>query len=118
MLAFTGGEGVVLQCKLSPKKAFNQQKGTAMNGSSTGLPDNIAKCLAHVFGWISGLAIFFLEKEDVDVRFHGAQSIVLFGSLTVLNIFLPIIPTKGDIPWKCPLLIAQSLLSNRVWLRR
>ena len=68
-----------------------------MNPSTTGLPDNIAKCLAYVFGWISGLAIFFIEKQDHSVRFHGAQAIVLFGSLTILNIFLPIIPALGPL---------------------
>ncbi len=82
-----------------------------MNGSSTGLPDNITKCLAYVFGWISGLAIFFIEKQDVDVRFHGAQSIVLFGSLTVLNIFLPIIPALGPL-----IMVVLAPVSLILWL--
>lgn len=82
-----------------------------MNESSTGLPDNVAKCLAYVFGWISGLAIFFIEKQDHSVRFHGAQSIVLFGSLTVLNIFLPIIPALGPL-----IMVMLAPISLILWL--
>ncbi|ARN76310.1 DUF4870 domain-containing protein [Oceanicoccus sagamiensis] len=82
-----------------------------MNDSYTGLPDNIAKCLAYVFGWISGLAIFFIEKQDPAVRFHGAQSIVLFGSLTVLNIFLPIIPALGPL-----IMVVLAPISLILWL--
>lgn len=82
-----------------------------MSSSSTGLPDNIAKFLAYVFGWISGLGIFFFEKQDQSVRFHGAQSIVLFGSLTVLNIFLPIIPAFGPL-----IMVILAPISLILWL--
>ena len=82
-----------------------------MNPSTTGLPDNMAKCLAYVFGWISGLAIFFIEKQDHSVRFHGAQAIVLFGALTILNIFLPIIPALGPL-----IMVVLAPVSLILWL--
>lgn len=68
-----------------------------MSSSSTGLSDNISNFLAYLFGWISGLVIFLIEKKNTELRFHGAQSIVLFGSLTVLNILLPLIPVLGPL---------------------
>lgn len=71
-----------------------------MNQSSTGLPENVANFIAYLFGWISGLLILLIEKENDNIRFHGAQSVTVFGSLTVLNLLLPFIPAVG------PLLLA------------
>ena len=54
------------------------------NKSSTGLDENIAALLSYVFGWISGLIFFLIEKDSRLVRFHAMQSIlfnVLFGIL-------------------------------------
>jgi uncharacterized membrane protein len=44
--------------------------------SSTGLDENIAALLAYVFGWVSGLIFFLIEKDSKLVRFHGMQSIL------------------------------------------
>ncbi len=82
-----------------------------MSKSSTGLPDNVATFLAYLFGWISGLVIFLLEKKNSSVQFHSAQSIVLFGSLTVLNILLPIVPALGPL-----LMILIAPISMILWL--
>lgn len=82
-----------------------------MSKSSTGLPDNVATFLAYLFGWISGLVIFLLEKKNPVVQFHGAQSIVLFGSLTILNIFLPLVPALGPL-----LMILIAPVSLVLWL--
>ena len=41
--------------------------------SSTGLDENIAALLAYVFGWISGLILFLMEKDSRLVRFHAMQ---------------------------------------------
>jgi uncharacterized membrane protein len=82
-----------------------------MSTSSTGLPDNVANFLAYLFGWISGLVIFLLEKKNSSVQFHGAQSIVLFGSLTALNILLPIVPALGPL-----LMILIAPISMILWL--
>lgn len=65
--------------------------------SSTGLPAKVAMFIAYLFWWISGLAIFLIEKQNRDVRFHAAQSIVLFGSLSVLNLLLPLVPAIGPV---------------------
>ena len=52
--------------------------------SSTGLDENIAALLSYIFGWISGLIFFLMEKDSRLVRFHAMQSIlfnVLIGVL-------------------------------------
>lgn len=45
--------------------------------SSTGLDENVAALLSYLFGWVSGLIFFLLEKDSRLVRFHAMQSILL-----------------------------------------
>jgi uncharacterized membrane protein len=59
--------------------------------SSTGLDENIAALLAYIFGWVSGLIFFLIEKDSKLVRFHGMQSILLSLSVGVLCIVIWII---------------------------
>jgi uncharacterized membrane protein len=54
--------------------------------SSTGMQPNVAALLSYVLSWITGLIFFLIEKENKFVRFHAAQSIIVFGALTVLQI--------------------------------
>ncbi len=49
---------------------------------------NVAALLSYVLGWVTGLIFFIIEKDDDEVRFHAAQSIVVFGGLTVLSTIL------------------------------
>lgn len=60
-------------------------------GKSTfGLDKNIACALTYVLGWITGLVFFLAEKKDREVRFNAAQSIITFGSLSILGM-IPVI---------------------------
>jgi uncharacterized membrane protein len=43
----------------------------------SGLSENLAALLSYVFGWITGLIFLLLDKRPY-VRFHAAQSIVVF----------------------------------------
>ena len=61
--------------------------------SSTGLDENIAALLAYIFGWVSGLIFFLIEKDSKLVRFHGMQSILLSVSVGVLCFVVVIIMT-------------------------
>ncbi|MCJ7804679.1 DUF4870 domain-containing protein [Patescibacteria group bacterium] len=49
----------------------------------TGLPKNTAAALSYVLGWLTGI-VFLLIEKDPFVRFHAAQSIVVFGILTII----------------------------------
>jgi uncharacterized membrane protein len=48
----------------------------------TAMDENVASALCYVCGWITGLIFFLIDKRP-KVRFHAAQSIVVFGALTV-----------------------------------
>ncbi len=51
------------------------------------IQENIAGLLCYVLGWITGLIFFFVDKRPF-VRFHAAQSIVVFGALNILSILI------------------------------
>jgi len=53
--------------------------------SSTGLDENIAALLSYVFGWVSGLIFFLIEKDSRLVRFHAMQSILLSAAAFVMS---------------------------------
>jgi uncharacterized membrane protein len=50
-----------------------------------GLAENVAGLLCYVLGWVTGIIFLLIDKRPF-VKFHAAQSIVVFGALTVLRI--------------------------------
>jgi uncharacterized membrane protein len=56
-------------------------------GTQSGMSENVAGLLCYVLGWVTGLIFYFIDKRPF-VRFHAAQSIVVFGGLTVIRIVL------------------------------
>ena len=56
---------------------------------------NMAALLSYLLGFISGVIIYALEKENKFVRFHAMQSIVVFALLFVLNIVAKALPLIG-----------------------
>ena len=59
--------------------------------SSTGLDENIAALLSYVFGWVSGLIFFLIEKDSRLVRFHAMQSILLNAAALIIGFGLWIV---------------------------
>ena|SRR6476660_494608 len=59
--------------------------------SSTGLDENIAALLSYVFGWVSGLIFFLIEKDSRLVRFHAMQSLLFNVAVAVIAIALWIV---------------------------
>ena len=60
----------------------------------SGLSENLAALLSYVFGWITGLIFLLLDKRPY-VRFHAAQSIVVFLGLHILRAVLAAIFGMG-----------------------
>lgn len=58
---------------------------------STGLDKKTSAILSYALGWLTGIVFLFVGKNDPDVRFHAAQSIIFFGAVSVANIVLSII---------------------------
>src|SRR5215468_2840362 len=60
------------------------------NRTDAGLPENIAAVLSYVLGWIMGVIFLLIDKRPF-VRFHAAQSVVVFLGLHILRALLSVI---------------------------
>jgi uncharacterized membrane protein len=54
---------------------------------SSGLQENVAGLLCYLLGWLTGLIFLLIDKRPF-VRFHAAQSIVVFGALFIIRLIL------------------------------
>lgn len=68
-----------------------QEESGSKPTTSTGLDPKLAGLLSYLFGWISGLIIFLIEKDDKTVRFHALQSIFFNVALIIVGIAMSII---------------------------
>src|SRR6185369_8458392 len=59
--------------------------------SSTGLDENVAALLSYIFGWVSGLIFFLIEKDSRLVRFHAMQSLLLNVLAAIIGIVIWVI---------------------------
>jgi uncharacterized membrane protein len=60
---------------------------TPIAASSEGLAENVAGLLCYSLGWVTGLIFLLIDKRPW-VKFHAAQSIAVFGGLTIIRIGL------------------------------
>src|SRR6266516_510067 len=59
----------------------------AVASPTEGLAENVAGLLCYLLGWITGIIFLLIDKRPW-VRFQAAQSIAVFGGLTVIRIAL------------------------------
>jgi len=52
--------------------------------SAGGVDKKTGAILSYVLGWVTGVIFLFVGKDDPDVKYHAAQSIVFFGGMTVV----------------------------------
>src|ERR1700674_5236477 len=60
--------------------------------SAAGTNKKTYTILAYALGWLGGLIFLFVGKDDPDVKWNAAQSIVIFGGLSIVIIVLGFIP--------------------------
>jgi uncharacterized membrane protein len=83
------------KARIEAREKIEREKQPVGAGTSTGLPPNTAGLLCYIAGWITGIIFFVLEQRNRFVRFHAAQSIVVFGIITVAGTVLGLIPVVG-----------------------
>ena len=83
------------KARLEAEEKARRDKRQA-GGASTGLEPNVAALLCYLGMWISGIIFLVLEQKNKFVRFHAAQSIVVFGALTILSAVLRFVPVAGQ----------------------
>jgi uncharacterized membrane protein len=60
-------------------------------GSTMGMDQNVAAGLSYIFGWLTGLIFFLMEKQNRFVRFNAMQSILFSLAYIVLAVFISIV---------------------------
>jgi uncharacterized membrane protein len=63
------------------------EPAAAVLAGTTGLKENVAGALCYLVGWLTGIIFLLIDKRPL-VRFHAAQSIVVFGTLSLLHLVL------------------------------
>lgn len=61
--------------------------GPAVTPTVSGISENVAGLLCYLLGWLTGLIFLLIDKRPF-VRFHAAQSIVVFGTLFIIRLVL------------------------------
>jgi uncharacterized membrane protein len=79
----SAGEDPLVHLSPSERPIAGRDPETPL-ASSTGLPSRLAAVLAYGGWWVSGLLFWWIERGDAYVRFHAAQSVVVFGLIAVL----------------------------------
>jgi uncharacterized membrane protein len=59
-----------------------------VTSTTTGLDVRLASVLCYSVWWVTGGLFLLLERQHRTVRFHAAQSLVLFGSVSILLVAL------------------------------
>jgi uncharacterized membrane protein len=49
-----------------------------------GIPERWERVLCYSLGWLSGIVLLIIEQRNHNVRRHAAQSVLVFGSLSIL----------------------------------
>ena len=68
-----------------------------MGGTPAGAASNkkTYTILAYLVGWITGLIFLFVGKDDPDVKWNAANSVVFFGGLSIISFVIGLIPVVG-----------------------
>ncbi len=92
------GSDVAFCPKCGQAQAASAGAHVAQTSQSTsaqpGMAENVAGLMCYVLGWVTGIIFFLIDKRPF-VRFHAAQSMVVFGGLHVINIILGVIFGAG-----------------------
>jgi len=101
-----------------PPVQVSSQPPVQAGKSSTGLDENIAALLSYIFGWVSGLIFFLIEKDSRLVRFHAMQSLlfnVLVGVVAIALWIVLFIVFMIAAQLSSALATVLSLVSILVW---
>jgi uncharacterized membrane protein len=99
-----------------PPPPPGQQAPMGMPGAA-GSNKKLYTILSYALGWIGGLIFLFVGKDDPDVKWNAAQSLIIFGALQIIGIVLSFVPFLGLLVWLVSLIawiyfLIQTLSGN------
>jgi len=85
------------KARIEIREQLQKEKGGTPSSSETtlNLTPNVAGLLCYLFGWLTGIIFFIMEQKNKWIRFHAAQSIVVFAPLCILYLIFWWIPFIG-----------------------
>ena len=83
--------------------------------TSTGVDPRLAALLCYTAWWVSGIIFLIIEQQHKTVRFHAAQSLVLFGGLSIVIAALSVL-SVGMLMVSGGAFQAARVLVYLVWL--
>jgi uncharacterized membrane protein len=85
------------KARLEAREQIEREQRKISPDATTGLAPNVAGLLCYLGIWVTGIIFFILEQKNKWVRFHAAQSIVVFGTLSVISAIIGWIPIIGHV---------------------
>jgi uncharacterized membrane protein len=79
------------------------------------MPENVAGMLCYLFGWASGLVFLLVDRRPF-VRFHAAQSVAVFATLSIVLLALSGAFLGALIPPLAGVLLVVRRLLELAWL--
>ena len=93
-----------LQAQAAPSKPFAER-----------LPENVAAMLCYLLGWIGGLGFLVADRRPF-VRYHAAQSVVVFATLSLLMLVLGDFMLGSLMPQAGAILLMLRRVVELVWI--
>jgi len=84
------------KAKIDAREQAESEKGNMPPETSVNLTPRAAGLLCYLGAWITGIIFLVIEQKNKWIRFHAAQSLVVFGTLFIAGIILGWIPYIGD----------------------
>jgi len=85
------------KARIDAREQVEQERRKTSLETSVGMEPNVAGLLCYLGVWVTGIIFFVLEQKNNWVRFHAAQSIIVFGGLALAGVFLGWIPVIGAV---------------------
>jgi len=83
------------KARLEAKEQLEEEKRRTAPAGTVNLTPNITGVLCYLGVWVTGIIFFILEQKNKWIRFHAAQSIVVFGGLGIITAIFHWIPFIG-----------------------
>lgn len=74
------------------------QRSSYSSPTVLGIDEKFERPLCYVLGWITGLIFLVIERRNVAVRRHAYQSLVVFGTLSIISLVITILGGLAGIP--------------------
>lgn len=82
-----------------------------------GIDENIEGALAYLLGFVTGILLVLIEKDNRFVRFHSIQSIAAFLPLYVVGSVLLVLTATPYVGWIFGILYSMLLLADFIlWI--